>query len=515
MSEDAHPTAERFYQCVCGEVLAVDNANGARCSSCERQYSSSILNEAVADTMSIKMFDSPDFAATVIEHDTAKIIDAPKMGDMIDHFRIVNPLGQGGMGAVYRALDESLQRYVALKIIRRPEHVEQDASHVQQLLQEARAQARVNHPNVVHIYYVSRDESAPYLAMEMVGGEPLSKQLTNGPLFFEDVIRIAAQLASALRQAARFDIVHGDIKPSNVLIAEDGNVKLSDFGLSRRLSEVGSDQAPIMGTPNYLSPELASGKPLSVQSDLYSLGVTLFEMTFGRLPYSSSGQANVLERLRAHREDSVEFPEVWPAELPVGWRDVLERLLSKSPNDRYATYDELLVALERLRPISLPQTGRFVRALAWLVDMAIVSTTQQLVSAPWEVPMVQNILQNRPLLRIMLALASLAIPFLAGLLFAKLGSSAGKKLFQLRIVDRHGLELKQSVLFVRSITQLLPLWILAASRFFEAIGIAEIGALLIMGVVIGMFVDFGFALFHKRGQALHDVFFGTRVVLDV
>ena len=514
MSDEVHATADRFYQCVCGEVLAVDNTQGSSCPACQRHYSANILNEAVADTMSIKMFDSP-IVATNIEHETEKIIDAPQLGDMIDHFRVVNLLGKGGMGAVYRALDESLQRYVALKIIRRPQDAEADTTHVQQLLQEARAQARVNHPNVVHIYYVSRDETAPYLAMEMVGGSPLSKQLANGPIPFEDVIRIAIQLSSALLQAARFDIVHGDLKPSNVLIAEDGSVKLSDFGLARRLSEVGAENAPIMGTPNYLSPELAAGKPLSVQSDMYSLGVTLFEMTFGRLPYSGSGQVNLLEQLRAHREDPVEFPDEWPPELPVGWRDVLERLLAKSPSDRFQTYGELLVALERLRPVSLPQAGRFVRGLAWLVDMAIVSTTQQLVSAPWEVPMIQNVLQQRPLLKVMVALASIAIPFLAGLLFARLGSSAGKKLFQLRIVDRHGLKLKQSALFVRSITQLLPLWIIAASRIFEAIGIAEIGALLILGVVIGMLIDLGFALFHKRGQALHDLFFGTRVVLDV
>ncbi|MBM81790.1 MAG: hypothetical protein CMJ78_14530 [Planctomycetaceae bacterium] len=511
-TRNSQDDGERTYRCVCGESLLIDAHTSVTCDGCGRKFSANILNEAVADTVSIRAIESPDFAPTVLNDETADLDEtAPQRGDMIGHFRVVNILGRGGMGAVYRALDESLQRYVALKVIRRPGDVGDDTVHVQRLLQEARAQARVNHPNVVHIYYVSRDEQSPFLAMELVGGTPLSTRMREGHLKFEQVIRIAIQVASALQQSAKFDIVHGDIKPSNILCADDKNVKLSDFGLARRLSECGMDDSPVMGTPNYLSPEVAAGKPLSIQSDMYSLGVTLFEMTFGRLPYSSSGQLHVLERLRAHREDPVEFPETWPTNLPTGWRDVLERLLEKDPANRFASYDELLEALEQLRPVALPHAGRVVRGLAWLVDLMMLSAALQIVFVPLQIPTVQKF----PIVRLILGLASPSVPFLAGLIYAKLGTSAGKKLFQIRVADRHGLRLKQSTLFARSVAQLSPIWIIATQRFFEAIGLADIGSLLLIGVAMAMFVDIGLALLHRRSRSLHDVVFRTRVVLDV
>ena len=159
------------------------------------------------------------------------------------------------------------------------------AARIQQLLQEARSQARVNHPNVVHIYFVDQARDFPFFAMELIRGSTLKHQLANGPLPFAEVVRIAAQLAAALRHALQFDIVHGDVKPGNILQSKSGTVKLSDFGLARRLSKLQPGKGQLIGTPNYLCPEAADQKPVDFRSDMYSLGVTLFELTFGRQPY--------------------------------------------------------------------------------------------------------------------------------------------------------------------------------------------------------------------------------------
>src|SRR5205823_2027653 len=152
------------------------------------------------------------------------------------------------------ALDESLQRYVALRVIRDGNRRLDD-----RLIQEARAQARVNHPHVVHIYYVGHTGEYPFFAMELVKGPTLSQRLQQGPLRFADVVRVALQAVSALEQAIRFDIVHGDIKPGNILEADPQTIKISDFGLARRVAE-GDEGSGISGTPEYMAPERVRGR---------------------------------------------------------------------------------------------------------------------------------------------------------------------------------------------------------------------------------------------------------------
>ena len=264
------------------------------------------------------------------------------------------------MGAVYQALDESLQRYVALKVIHSAGGSAIDTKQIQRLLQEAIAQARVNHPNIVHIYYVGREGKTPFFAMELVPGATLADRLKDGPLPFATVVSIGEQVADALRHAADFDILHGDVKPSNILFADKGTVKLSDFGLARRLSAADLSPTSFAGTPAYLSPEAAEGRPTDIRSDMYSLGITLFEMTFGRLPYTPSG-GKLVDFVQVHRTASIEFPSPWPDRLPYAWRGVLARLLAKSPADRYPNYEDLLADLRRLRPVDLPRRARPAR----------------------------------------------------------------------------------------------------------------------------------------------------------
>ena len=154
------------------------------------------------------------------------------LGRRFGHFELIEPLGQGGMGQVFRALDHSLQRFVAVKILRRGKN-QNDERQIELLLQEAIAQARVNHPNVATIYYVGREGGDPFLAMEFLDGGTLAEKIKAGPLSYPEIASIAVQIVNALRVSHRYDIIHGDIKPTNLLIKGTGEVKLSDFGMAR------------------------------------------------------------------------------------------------------------------------------------------------------------------------------------------------------------------------------------------------------------------------------------------
>ncbi|HEX6984815.1 MAG TPA: serine/threonine-protein kinase, partial [Planctomycetaceae bacterium] len=398
------------YRCVCGETAELDLRTGGRCDACGRRYSAEVARLAAAETIRMpagyeepveadpveadpdtepqgeanRAADSPGDVTTIVTSEAAPQPEAALPPDRrLGHFRVVGRLGRGGMGDVYRALDESLQRYVALKVLR-PTANGPAAGSVgpARLLQEARAQARVNHPGVVHIYYVSPDPERPFLAMELVPGPTLADRLKAGPLPYAETVDVALQIARALRHAARYDVVHGDIKPGNILLAGDGGVKLSDFGLARRLSGRREGPAgPITGTPHYLPPEVVAGAEPDVRSDMYALGVMLFEMTFGRRPYTVE-TGNLRDHIQAHRSAPPEFPDPWPADLPEGWRDVLARLLEKNPDDRYQTHDELIADLERLRPVDLPRAGRIGRGLAWLTDLFLAWAAGALLLVP-------------------------------------------------------------------------------------------------------------------------------------
>jgi uncharacterized RDD family membrane protein YckC len=496
------------YRCVCGETISLDTGLGGQCGVCGRSYAADILRNAASETVSVHDMANRDQVAHLLDDR-----DDPYLGQTLGHYEIIRPLGHGGMGSVYQALDTSLQRYVALKLIRTATRLISDTPQLQRLFQEAIAQARVNHPCVVHIYFVGREGESPFLAMELVGGGNLAERLNDGPLPFWEVIQLSLQLADALRACLRFDIIHGDIKPSNVLLTESGAVKLSDFGLASRLSQLAGATQAIAGTPDYLAPELAMGQSPDVRSDMYSLGVTLFEMTFSRRPYSFSG-SSVGERLEAHQIAPIEFPEPWPPGVPDAWRSVLARLLAKSPEERYSSYDVLIRDLRRLRPVSLPTAGRVPRGFAWLTDLGLAIAVQAFLTGA-SLGMIAVVRGLGPGVVAVTSAAGSAIALVLFLLLqSRWGTTPGKKLFQIRIVDRHGLTPSPTRLAARAVIQMLPLWGVPCVTTCDVLGLALLGQIIAGAANLASAVDAAVAVFARDRRSLHDRFFDTRVVLD-
>ncbi len=260
-------------------------------------------------------------------------------------------LGIGGTAEVYLAHDEILGRDVALKILR-SQHAENE-EFVKLFRREARSAAALNHPNVVPVYYWGRSEDGRYyMTMEYVSGGTL-KDRVGGPLHPSTVTALGLQVADALRFAHEHGVIHRDVKPHNILLTKEGEAKVADFGIARAASATTtSESSPFMGTAGYLSPEQAKGESVGPASDLYSLGVVLYEMLAGELPYSAEdpvalAMKHVHELPRSPREANPEVPKDLAA--------LTLKLLAKRPEDRYPNASTLAEDLERLR-YGLPPT---------------------------------------------------------------------------------------------------------------------------------------------------------------
>ncbi|MGY8644364.1 MAG: protein kinase domain-containing protein [Verrucomicrobiales bacterium] len=506
-----------LYQCVCGAALSLHPGVPAKCDACGRHYSDEAITVGGMETLRVAKTEGTARTEPSGTVPTPTPESDPLIGTTLGHFKIIDRLGSGGMGAVYRALDESLQRYVALKVIFAPRPsvpgenetgTSTQDRHIGALLREARAQARVRHPNVVHIYYVSRDADAaemPFLAMELVEGGTLADGLSIRLPTFAETVEIALQATEALRQSAKYDIVHGDVKPSNILLDTDGTVRLSDFGIARQLSSDEPTQGS--GTPNYMAPEIWDGSAPDSRSDQYSLGVMLFGMTFGKLPYSFPGDS-LDARKEAHRTFVPEFPDPWLATLPEGWKNLLQNLLAKDPGERFPDYESLIAALRTLRPISLPPAGRLIRTMAWATDNFLALA-------------IAGLLLNVPIALGGGGVTKVAMPLIgAGVLVAitflqmRWGNSLGKKLFQIGIVDLHGLPPGSTKQIYRTFFQYSFVWILVATQCIGLLGIQSlVGIVGILGLIF-LTVDGGFGFFRRDRRSLHDLIFDTKVALS-
>jgi eukaryotic-like serine/threonine-protein kinase len=259
---------------------------------------------------------------------------------------LVGLLGGGGMGKVYLARDEVLDRDVALKVLR--EQYAEDWELVERFEREAKASASLNHPNIVSVYDRGRTaEGSYYIAMEHVPGGTLKDLiLKEGSMEAAEALRLTSQVADALGVAHASGIVHRDVKPHNVLLTAAGDAKVADFGIARAASKVSlSNSSRVLGTATYMSPEQAMGDPLGPESDLYSLGVVLYEMLTGKVPFEADSSVGVAMK---HVTEPPRPPREKDPEVPEGLNAVVLKLLQKKPEDRYSDAAELVADLSRL-----------------------------------------------------------------------------------------------------------------------------------------------------------------------
>jgi eukaryotic-like serine/threonine-protein kinase len=259
-------------------------------------------------------------------------------------YRLEQRLATGGMGAVYVGVDERLGRPVAVKLLK--EELAGQPDFVERFRREARAAAGLSHPNVAQVYDYGQDGQRHFIVMELVEGTDLARLLgERGRLWPSEAVRIATQVCLALSAAHAGGIVHRDIKPGNVIICPDGLVKVTDFGIARAAGHSSLTQTgTVMGTAQYLPPEQAHGAPASPASDLYSLGVVLFQMVTGSVPFT--GDSPVAIALR-HLHESVPRPSEFNSEVPSGLDQVVARATAKDPAERFADAAQMAAALDQ------------------------------------------------------------------------------------------------------------------------------------------------------------------------
>jgi tetratricopeptide (TPR) repeat protein/ABC-type branched-subunit amino acid transport system ATPase component len=254
-----------------------------------------------------------------------------------DRYRLESELGQGGMGTVYRAHDSVLDRDVALKLMSSPRLGTEGLSR---LLVEAQTIAKLKHPNIVTVYDAGKVENQPYVVMEYIQGDTLNEHELDG---FVEIVQVARQICAALLYAHEQNIIHRDLKPENVIIEPDGTVRLMDFGLAISTASRMTEKGLIMGTVYYMSPEQAFGREITPQSDLYSLGVILYELTTKRLPFEAEDALAVITQ---HIHAPVVPPRAKNEHIPVLLNDLILALLSKEPGDRPKSAKDVLAVLE-------------------------------------------------------------------------------------------------------------------------------------------------------------------------
>ncbi len=283
-------------------------------------------------------------------------------GRSISHYQVISQLGAGGMGEVYLALDTRLGRKVALKLL--PKEFTQDEERVKRFEQEARAASALNHPNIITIYEIRWAEERHFIVTEYVEGQTLRQQMTSGPMQVGAALEIGIQVASALSAAHEVGIVHRDIKPENIMVRRDGLVKVLDFGLAKLTERQPSTDTPpiaasessdiavistvpgmVMGTPQYMSPEQARGVGVEARSDLFSLGVVLYEMVGGRRPFTGRTPSDVLAAIL--ERECLPLAQCSPG-IPSEMERIVRKALAKNLEERYQVAEELRFDLKNL-----------------------------------------------------------------------------------------------------------------------------------------------------------------------
>jgi serine/threonine protein kinase len=302
-------------------------------------------------------------------------------GTHLGHYVITDRLAQGGMGTVFRAMEPTLERYVAIKVLR-PEYAS-NPDYVQYFQEEARAVAALRHPNIVPIFYIGQEGNVVFFSMAYIDGETFDDWIETKRWFTEEHAKwFLSHAIAALHSAHKANIVHLDIKPANFLVDRGNNIMLTDFGLAERIVKGAGEavQREAFGTPAYVSPEQITRGKTDQRTDIYSLGATLFHLFTGRVPFEGR---DVEDIVWGHLEKPFPFEVAQEAKVPIGWIHLLKKMMARSPDDRFADYRELRSALENVatfrcddleeettrapNTISSPRTGHNTQTLHGLL----------------------------------------------------------------------------------------------------------------------------------------------------
>jgi eukaryotic-like serine/threonine-protein kinase len=313
-------------------------------------------------------------------------------GQSLSHYRIVEKIGEGGMGVVYRARDERLQRDVAIKVI--PPELMADPERKKRFVQEARAASALSHPNIVTIHEIASDAGTDFMVMEFVAGKTLDRKIGRKGMKFSEALKQAIQIADALSAAHAAGIVHRDLKPGNIVVGEDGRVKVLDFGLaklmrtepedeSRQASSIlmPTEEGRILGTAAYMSPEQAQGKTVDARSDIFSFGSLLYEMATGNRAFSGDSSMATISAI-LNRE-----PAPMTEEIPPEFEKIIQRCLRKDPARRFQHMGDIKIALEDLKEES--ESGELETGISpaprkrslWRVSLMVAVSLMMMVVA--------------------------------------------------------------------------------------------------------------------------------------
>ncbi len=346
------------------------------------------LREEVAslieqDGKSRGLFDRPavEVAAMALAKDQAQDPQSDLTGRALLHYRILEKIGQGGMGVVYRAEDTRLRRDVAIKVL--PPGRMADPDRKRRFIHEARSASSLNHPNIVTIYDITSADDIDFITMEYVAGKPLAEVIAGGGLPIRETLRYAIQIADAMAKAHRAGIIHRDLKPSNIVVTEDGTVKILDFGLAKltfreqeghsspaRLSDSLSESGVVVGTVAYMSPEQARGKAVDERSDIFAFGAVLYEMVTGRRAFQGDSNLSTFAAvLRGEPEPIGKIAGTVPAEV----QRIIAHCLRKEPANRFQQFHDIKTALEELNE----EAGKrpWAKTKYLLVGSAVVAIT--------------------------------------------------------------------------------------------------------------------------------------------
>jgi len=266
------------------------------------------------------------------------------------HYEVIDVIGSGGMGVIYKAYDSLLDRYVAIKVL--PENLTVDRGLVERFKREAKASAKLNHPHIVSIYHLGEEKDKLYFVMEYIEGDNLALIVNKKQRFLvRDAINAIISCAKALQYAFENGIIHRDIKPSNILVTKDGTIKIADFGLAKNINIDSSltSSGSLLGTPQYMSPEQAKGEKADFRSDIYSLGATFFHLIVGSPPFDADSFYGLVMK---HSSETLPPPDPIKTPIPDEVYRIIKKMMAKKPENRYQSYNELITDLNNIMDVS-------------------------------------------------------------------------------------------------------------------------------------------------------------------